>query len=229
MARPVTTSDEEILGAARKVIAARGPDGFSIAEVASEVGLSRAAIILRFKSTHALKVASLEEMVEQFGAALDALPKTPSGDNLLRVAAFIGKHMGSREGSVRFFANYYTSNVTDPELSALERKRGDLLDKAISLVMPAAAIELPSAVLAFRAHLTGTILAWLSLDDPDSRRYLVVRTSEWLKLASIAFTQQTIEELSAPEAVGTTSVTPKRRTRHRSGKRRAKSIADKTR
>jgi AcrR family transcriptional regulator len=196
MARPFTASDDDILHAARKVIGRRGPDGFSIAEVATEVGLSRAAIILRFKSTHALKLASLEKMVEQFAVALDVLPTTPSGDNLLQVAAFIGSYMHSRESSVRFFANYYGSNVQDRDLLKLEHQRGAVLDRAIGRVMPETVLERDSAVIAFRAHLTGSITTWLSLDDANSRRYLVMRTKEWLKLARIPFSERVGDELS---------------------------------
>jgi AcrR family transcriptional regulator len=197
MARPFTASDDEILGAARNVLATHGPDAFSVAAVASKVGLSRAAIILRFKSTHALKVALLGEMVQQFAAALDTLPQTPSGDNLLRLAAFIGSHTHSRESSMRFFANYYSSNVRNRELLELERARGEALDRAISKVMPVSALQRSSAVLAFRAHLSGSIMAWLGLDDVDARGYLVSRTREWLKLAGLTCSEHVVKELSA--------------------------------
>lgn len=209
MARPFTASDDEILLAARKVITLRGPDAFSIAEVANEVGLSRAAIILRFKSTHALKVASLEKMVQQFAEVLETLPRTPSGDNVLRLAAFIGSYMRSRESSLRFFSNYYSSNVHDRELLQLERRRGDALHAAISRVMPETAIDHDAAVVAFRAHLTGSIMAWLSLDDSDSRRYIVMRSTEWLSLAGIPFSEQVVQELSAPQAASITQVRSK--------------------
>lgn len=205
MGRPFTASDAEILDAARTVISRRGPDAFSIAEVATEVGLSRAAIILRFKSTHALKVASLDNMVRQFTAILETLPQTPGGDSLLRVAAFIGGYMGSRESSVRFFANLYGSNVQDRDLLELERQRGAALDAAIAKVMPATSLPRESAVLAFRAHLTGTITAWLTSDDSDSRRYLVARTVEWLRLAQIGFSEGVAEELCSPAPSAATS------------------------
>src|SRR5262245_12990227 len=103
MARPLTVSDDQILRAAGKLIHRDGPAAFSIAQVANQVGLSRAAIILRFKSTQALKIASLRQMVEQFETALSALPKSPGGDNLLQLAAFIGERVGTRHGSARFF------------------------------------------------------------------------------------------------------------------------------
>ena len=230
MARPFTATDDEILTAARKVITLRGPDAFSIAEVANEVGLSRAAIILRFKSTHALKVASLEKMVQQFAAVLATLPQTPSGDNVLRLAAFIGSYMRSRESSLRFFSNYYSSNVHDRELLQLERRRGDALHAAISRVMPETAIDHEATVIAFRAHLTGSIIAWLSLDDPDSRRYIVMRSTEWLGLAGIPFSKQVVQELTAPQAESTAPASSKaaRSKKKHTAKRparRAKSVA----
>lgn len=212
MARPFTASDDQILLAARKVMSKRGPDAFSIAEVASEVGLSRAAIILRFKSTQALKIASLTEMVEQFTQALESLPKTRSGDNVLRLAAFIGSYVRSRESSAKFFARY-SVNVQDKELVALEMRRGDALRQAVSNVMPPVAIDHESAITAFGAHLSGSIIAWLALTDSDSRGYLVTRTREWLKLTGIAFSEAVVEELTAPAS------TPQRAKTARSVKR----------
>lgn len=194
MGRPFTATDEEILNAAGRVIALRGPEGFSIAEVAADVGLSRAAIILRFKSTQALKVTLLNRLVAKFGAALQALPQTPSGDSVLRLGAFLGGYIRSRESLVSFFSTY-TTHLKDPELLKLERHRGQLLRDAIARVMPEVAIDHSSAVDAFAAHLSGTIMAWLGSDDEDSRRYLLMRTRDWLALAGISFNEDVIREL----------------------------------
>lgn len=196
MARPFTASDEEILTAAESVLARRGADGFSMAEVAAEVGLSRAAIILRFTSTQALKVKVLSQLVDRFVEALDGLPQSASGDNLLHLAAFIGNHTGSREGSARFFANF-SANLDDRDLLRLETRRGEALSAAISKAMPKIAIEHEDAVVAFRAHLTGTIFSWLGSSDSDARRYVVLRTKEWLKLAGIKFSERLAAELTA--------------------------------
>jgi TetR/AcrR family macrolide resistance operon transcriptional repressor len=225
MARPFTASDEEILTAARNVFSKRGPDAFSIAEVASEVGLSRAAIILRFKSTHALKVASLAKMVEQFAAVLEALPKTPSGDNVLRFAAFIGAYVGSRESSARFFANYYTTSMLDRELFDLERQRGAAMDRVISNVMPKNVLEHDSAVVAFRAHISGTIMSWHALDDSNPCRYVVTRTREWLKLARISFSEQLVEELCVPQAGSKAQAAAKTKRTAKRPARRSKPVA----
>jgi AcrR family transcriptional regulator len=218
MGRPFTASDDDILHAAGTVIARRGPDAFSIAEVAAKVGLSRAAIILRFKSTHALKVTLLTRMVEAFATHLKTLPQTPSGDNLLRLAAFIGSYVHSRQSLARFFSTYST-NVQHRDLLELELRRGEALRAAISSVMPQVAIDHHDAVTAFSAHLTGSIMGWLALEDDDSRRYLVARTREWLKLAGVPFTEAVDRELSVLPAgsgggtVGSKSRPPKKTAR----------------
>ena len=219
MARPFTATDDDILDAAGQVIARRGPDGFSISEVAADIGLSRAAIILRFKSTHALKVTLLTRMVERFAAALQALPQTASGDNVLRLAGFIGGYVGSRQSLASFFSTYST-NVQHPDLLELELKRGQALRTAISNVLPKVKIDHQSAVSAFSAHLTGTILAWLAAEDQNSRHYLVMRTRDWLVLAGVAFHEEVVAELIA-EPLGAPDGLEGRPTRRRKKNARA--------
>lgn len=195
MGRPVSVSDEQILSAAQRVLDRRGPAGFSMSEVATEVGLSRASIIGRFSGAQSLKVRLLSEYVDQFEVSLRALPKTPGGDGLLHVAAFMGSNVGSREGSAKYIANY-ASSVRDRALLTLENRRGEALNQAIAAVMPKVAIRHDAAVLAFRTHLTGCIVSWIGMNDADPRRYLVLRTEEWLELAGISFTTRLVEELA---------------------------------
>jgi len=196
MGRPFTASDEEVLQAAAKVLLRRGPDGFSIAEVASEVGIGRTAIILRFKSTHALKMTLMTQFVEHFAASIATLPKLDGGDGLLQLAGFIGDKVHSRENGAKFFAGF-SANLDDPDLMRLEAKRGDILRKAISDSMPKVTIAHEAAVTAFLAHLTGTILAWISMvNDAQPRHYLVARTKDWLNLAAIPYNDKVAERLS---------------------------------
>ena len=224
MGRPFTATDEQVLQAAGRVIARRGPDDFTLAEVAEEVGLSRAAIILRFKSTHALKVTLLTRMVERFARAVEVLPTTPGGNNVLRLAAFIGTHVGTRESSARFFAGY-TSNIRNRELLELERQRGEVLQQAIARVLPKVGIDHESAIIAFRTHLTGTIMAWLSLEQADSRAYMVMRTREWLKLAGVEFDEAVVQELTGVDAGAAERKKPTVRSARPKGTRARKRVA----
>jgi AcrR family transcriptional regulator len=181
------------------------------------VGLSRAAIILRFKSTHALKVLLLNRMVDQFIEMLAQLPKTPSGDNLLIVAAFIGERASNIDERARkrgplpsFFASY-PANMADPDLAALERRRGEALRVAVSRVMPMTTIGRKAAVTAFCAHMTGSIMASLAAEDTDSRAYLVSRTRDWLRLAGIPFAEDATVGSSPPRSGKAASTSPRPR------------------
>ena len=186
MARTQTVSDEEIFVAARNVMARRGAHGFTLTDVASEVGLSRAAIILRFKSTHALKVQLVGRMADAFISLLDKLPTVPGGDSLLEVAAFIGGHLDDRKSLPSFFANY-TANMEEQELADIEKRRGAALRRAILQVMPTTRIDREAATSAFSAHLTGSIMNWVALEETDSVAFLVQRTKDWLLLAGVSF------------------------------------------
>ncbi|MDH4040343.1 MAG: TetR/AcrR family transcriptional regulator [Gammaproteobacteria bacterium] len=186
MARTQSVSDDEIFAAARNVFERRGLHGFTLTDVASEVGLSRAAIILRFESTHALKVMLMARLVDEFIIAIDALPDSPGGDNLLQVAAFIGGLAGNRGSLPAFFSNY-VANLEDPDLAALEKKRGEALHRAILRVMPETRLDRESAASAFNAHLTGTIMNWVAVEETDSRAFVVRRSKDWLRLAGIPY------------------------------------------
>lgn len=186
MARTPSVSDEAILAAAKAVMRRKGINGFTLSAVATEVGLSRAAIILRFKSAEALKVILLEKAVTQFTDTLQALPKIPGGDGLLAIADFLGTHTGSRAGSSAYFTDY-TQKVINRDLLRLEETRGAALHNAIASVMPELAIGKLNATLLFRSHLTGSILAWLSTEEEQAREFLLSRTRDWLRLAGIPF------------------------------------------
>lgn len=186
MARPQTASDDDILSAAQVVMERRGHEGFTLSEVAEEVGLSRAAITLRFKSAHALKLRLLEGNVDRFLQLLDTLPKTPSGDSLIEVAAFLGRVLGQRDSFVTFLS-VYSGNMKDVGLAALERKRGFALRERISACMPQTILEHDQAVTAFEAHLTGSVMAWQGRSSQDPCAYLVERTKMWLTLGRIPY------------------------------------------
>jgi len=69
MARQRTIPDETIVAEALALIAARGPEALTLAEVGGLVGLSAATLLQRFGSKEALKRAALEHAWDQLGEA----------------------------------------------------------------------------------------------------------------------------------------------------------------
>jgi TetR/AcrR family macrolide resistance operon transcriptional repressor len=187
MARPQTVSDDQILMSAWKVIARRGYDSFTLVEVAEEVGLSRAAIILRFKSTKALRLRLTAYMTDRFEERLEALPASRSGDALIDFADMIGKWVANHD-KLATFMRVLRGNIQDEELAAEERRRGEVLQRAITLRMPKTVLNPKSAVLSFMAQLSGSIMQWEVESGVSPSDYLVARTQDWLTLAQIEFT-----------------------------------------
>lgn len=197
MARPKHASDEEVLQAAHRIYTERGHQGFTLSELARDVGLSRAAIIQRFDSADALRMKLARERIGRFATILDALPVAHGGDGLVSLAAFIGSLVGERRQLSSFMQNLQ-ADLGAGELLELEKSRGKMLDNAIGLRMPALNIDPHSAVLAFRAQLSGSLWQWqVEERDISARDFLVERTREWLRLAGIPF-GETVEYYPAP-------------------------------
>lgn len=184
MARPLSATDEEILETAQKVLQRRGLDGFSVSEVAREVGLSRTAITLRFKSGDELKRTLVRRGAAEYEARVMALDAKQGSAGLLAIAEMIGEMAGTRDNFSSFMLKY-TSNIKDPILLRLEERRGQILREAIAKAMPETAIDKNDAADAFMAHVTGSLLSWQSSDMPNGRQFLRERTLSWLQLVGI--------------------------------------------
>ena len=196
MARPQSVTDEEILEAAGRVIARRGYDSFALSDVAAEVGLSRAAIILRFKSTQDLRSALTHKMNVRFITELNAQPVDRSGDGLLALCAFIADAIAS----VDTYAGYlviFRVNITESALAEVEHERADALRAAIATRMPPTALSRQASVLSFEAMVQGSIMQWASLQEVSLREHLMQRAKDWLTLAGIETKRRSSKRASA--------------------------------
>jgi TetR/AcrR family macrolide resistance operon transcriptional repressor len=187
MARPQTVTDADILNAARQVIGRRGYDRFSLSEVAEDLGVSRGAIISRYKSTRMLKLRLAAWQIANLEGILRALPVLQNGDGLIHFVAAIGSLI-NRE-NLRSFSLVVEGNLRDPDLAKLEFQRRPMFRVAIAARMPKAAIGRVSAVALFEAHIGGSIAQWEALSGITAADYLIAQTKDWLTLAGIGFTK----------------------------------------
>ena len=190
MGRTQSVSDEEILEAASRVIGRSGYDAFTLTEVADDVGLSRAAIILRFQSTRALKLRLTAKLADEFITKIEALPAERGGEGLLALARFIGSHTKTR-ASVQTFMHRLRTNEEDPKLSAIDNRLIEAFFNAISVRMPETVLTHEASVLAFRAHVSGSLMNWQTQENIGADDYLEERTRDWLKLANIPVSKAT--------------------------------------
>lgn len=189
MARPQTLSDDEIIEGAMRVIRRAGYDRFTLSEVARETGLSRPAILKRFKSAQALKVIVSKHAVDAFVARLDALPVERSGDGLLALVDFMGSMTRTHTGVARFFARH-RGNLTNPALAAIERRRGKAWIDAIEARMPKTQLKRHDAARGFAALLSGAVMQWQNMPGANGAAYLRERAEDWLVLARIHYNKR---------------------------------------
>jgi AcrR family transcriptional regulator len=87
MGRPRTATDDQILGAAARVVTTAGPHGMTLARVAGEAGLAAPTLVQRFGSKRGLMLALAARGAEHAGRPFDeARAAHPSPLDALRAA-----------------------------------------------------------------------------------------------------------------------------------------------
>lgn len=96
MARPSNTRERQrqITGALMKVMAKRGYDGASIADIAKAARLTPGLVHYHFENKQQILLAALRELVARHDARLDARLGEAGDDPVAQVAAFIDFHLG---------------------------------------------------------------------------------------------------------------------------------------
>jgi len=183
MARTPSVSDEEILEIAMGVMRQRGPKLFTLSEVASRVGLSRAAINLRFKSTKSLKLTLMKKIADGMERELKALSRTPGSDALLQLVDFLGA-LAKNKGAVVTTLNTHTANLLDPDMADIGKMQNDAIISAVSAAMPKIGIEHDDAVSLFYSHIVGCFFTWNDESETASS-YLIRQTRVWLMMVGI--------------------------------------------
>jgi TetR/AcrR family transcriptional repressor of bet genes len=96
MARPSNTEERrlQITGALVKVMAKRGYDGASVADIARAARLTPGLVHYHFDSKQEILLAALRDLVARHDARLEERLGEAAGDSIAEVAAFIDFHLG---------------------------------------------------------------------------------------------------------------------------------------
>ena len=160
MPRPKLHSDETILDAAQKVLLTKGPSGFTLSDVATAVGISRAALIQRFTDKANLHLKVMERSTRQVRDYFAARPLHTGLDPLWSMLVDLIAGMGAGDD----FAGYLLlewSDVTDPDLNRLSRERNALVLKAIQARLPAGPHTPAAAASLIQSVIQGATMQWL--------------------------------------------------------------------
>jgi AcrR family transcriptional regulator len=100
---------EQILDEAEFVIATKGPDGFTLQEVADRVGIRPPSIFSHFKGTAALTEAVFNRILDGATRAIANAEVTTPVETLLQVAEAFTRFMGSNPAHTRLMLQQFAS------------------------------------------------------------------------------------------------------------------------
>ena len=175
MPRPRKQSDDQLIAAAARTIAVRGPNAMTLADVAEEAGVSAATLVQRFGSKRALMLAVAgsgpEAVADQFAAARER-HRGP----LPALEAVLGE-MAAAVSDPEQVANhlaFLALDLADPEFRAHAERFTQALRAGIDGLLAEAARrgELEARgrralVEAIQAAYHGTLLMWAIERDGD--------------------------------------------------------------
>lgn len=160
MPRPKLHSDETILAKAHQVLLAKGPSNFTLTDVANAVGISRAALIQRFKDRDTLHLKIMQRATQEVRDYFAAAP----GDVGLVPLWLMLKDLIDGVGSGDDFAGYLLiewSDVTTPALNALAAERARLVRGAIAARLPESEPDREKTAGLVQSVIQGSSLQWL--------------------------------------------------------------------
>lgn len=118
--RPRTVDDGQILEAAGRIIAQRGPGRFTLADVGAEIGLSAAALVRRFGSKRGLMLALARAASESVDACFATVRQAHASpiEALLAAATDMTRYIRGPEEMANHLA-FLQTDLSDPDFYAV--------------------------------------------------------------------------------------------------------------
>ena len=161
MPRRKTLSDEEILDRALPVMGRAGPAGFTLTDLADEIGLSPATLLQRFGSKRALVERAFARDNERFARWVADLPEGRG------VAATLAVYRAATEAfhdvpdsELADHLLWLREDIRDPTFNALARARFALFRAAILKRLPRTRLPRQEVARLLDAQCHGAIMQW---------------------------------------------------------------------
>ena len=185
MTKSKSISDEEVLDRALPVMARAGPAGFTLADLAAEIGLSPATLLQRFGDKKTLVERAFARDNERFARWIADLPKGRG------VAATLAVYRSATE---TFHADsdpeladhllWLREDIRDPAFNALARARFDLFRAAILKRLPPVRLPREKVARLLDAQLHGALIQWAIEPKGALTDYVMESLGAVLRLAA---------------------------------------------
>ena len=135
MPRPKTVDDNTVLDAALKIMLRPQREAFTLSDVATEVGLSRAALIQRFQNRDGLQLRVAERGLQMLDEYLQEAPSHQGVDDVWTFLRTLVNSMGS-DDRLPSLLMMLRDDMVDKELNTIAKARNRLIRNAISERLP---------------------------------------------------------------------------------------------
>ncbi|MFI4933529.1 MAG: TetR/AcrR family transcriptional regulator [Caulobacterales bacterium] len=181
MTRHKSISDEEVLDRALPLMASAGPGGFTLADLAREVGVSPATLLQRFGDKQTLIERAFARDNERFVVWVENLPAGVGADVVIRIYSDATKLFGDNP-SLADHLLWLREDIRDPALNRLSHQRFKLFRAAIVKRLPPMRIAADRAAQLLDAQFHGAVVQW-GLEPHGRLDDFVARSlQDWFRL-----------------------------------------------
>src|SRR5262245_32338985 len=172
--RPRKASDEEVFAATQRAMQRFGPTHLTLAEIASEAGLTAGALVQRFGSKRELMLAMMSRMADwprQFFAELRAEHASPLA--ALYAYADCFAQMGETPATLAHHLSYLQLDLTDPDFyrhtsaqaRATRAEMRSLLEAAVAAGELKPDVDTAALARAVEVTVSGSLMTWAFYRD----------------------------------------------------------------
>ncbi|GHG71085.1 macrolide 2'-phosphotransferase [Comamonas sp. KCTC 72670] len=187
--RPKLHSDEAILDAAMSVLLRNGPAGFTLNDVAVALGMSRAALIQRFKNKDTLYLRLMERSGVQRRDYLATFPVEVGPRGVWRFITDIVAGMGTGEGLESYLLLAW-EDLRDVSLRRMALERNLMVREAIAARLPRDLASREEVAAVLQDVIAGATMQWLVERKPSLTRYVLERVR---RVLALLFPQEAFE------------------------------------
>lgn len=179
MPRPKLHSDDQVLKAAQSVLLEKGPSEFTLSDVANAVGISRAALIQRFKDKANLHLLVMQRMTQEVRDYFAAAPRDAGLDPLWLLLKDLIAGMGAGTGSESLLLLFW-GDATEISLRSLAAERNELVRAGIEARLPSEPRNIRVASELIQAVMQGAYMQWMVERQGELAAFMLLRTQQIL-------------------------------------------------